>query len=120
MFKCRGCPKKYKNVYNRGRHEKKHHPGPYSTARVNHQSTSADCKVVSNKSGQRPTAYKPGNDAKEESAEYREGEVTGSLRNEIQLSRNQNKTQAVMAARQNGTPEGPWGDDNARKDVGHK
>ena len=120
MFKCRGCPKEYKNVYNRSRHEKKHHPDSYSAARVNHQSTATDCEVVSNQAGRRPTAYKPGNNAKEESAQYREGDVTGSRRNEIQLSRNQNKMQAVKAARQNGTPEGPWGDENGRKDVGHK
>ena len=52
MFKCRGCPQKYKKyVYNRGRHEKRHHPEPYSAARYNSQSISKDCEVVSNRSG---------------------------------------------------------------------
>ena len=57
---------------------------------------------------------------KEESAQYREGEVTGSRRSEVQLSRNQSTTQAVKAARQNGTPEGPRGDDDGRKDIDHE
>ena len=73
-----------------------------------------------NRAGRRPTVYKPGSDAKGESAQYREGEVTGSRRNETQLSRNQNKTQVVKVARQNRTPEGPGGDDNARNNRGNK
>ena len=47
MVECRGCPKKYKNVYNRSRHEKKHHPAPCSAAGVPHRSTSTAREVGS-------------------------------------------------------------------------
>ena len=51
MVECRGCPKKYKTVYNRSRHKKKHHPAPCSAARVDHRSTSTARELGSTQLG---------------------------------------------------------------------
>ena len=71
MVECRGCPKKYKYVYNRSRPKKIHHQAPCSAAGVNPRSALTVRKIDLTRSGRRLTAYKPENDSSEESAQRR-------------------------------------------------
>ena len=68
----------------------------------------------------RPTAQEPGNDSSEELAQCQEGEIAGSRRNALQLSRSQNNTPDGSAVRQDGTSEWPRRAGDSTRDVGNK
>ena len=117
---CRECPKKYKTVYSRTRLKKKHHPAPHSAARVDHRSMSTARALGPTRSERQPTAREPGNTSREELAQCQKGEIAGSRRNALQLSRSQNNTPDGSAVRQDGTSEWPRRAGDSTRDVGNK
>ena len=66
--RCRKCLKKYKTLYSQTRHEKKHHPAPYPTARCDYGPPWTACELGLNLSEHLHTSEEPGNNSNKELA----------------------------------------------------
>ena len=104
---CRKCPKKYKTVYSRTRHEKKHHPAPHSAARGDYRPPLTARELGPNQSEQLHTSQEPGNDSGEDLAQGQKGEIAGSKRRAPQLLRSHNNAPDDSTTRQDRTSERP-------------
>ena len=96
---CSKCPKEYKTISNRTKHDKKYQPGPHPPVRVAHCFASTACLLDTHRSEWwHPThgpSKKLGSNSRKEVSQCQEQKEARNLRNAPQLSSSKKERQEL-------------------------